>query len=111
MDILERCGIVTKLPTPTVPWQEAEATVYGAEHYVLGTKRITAKLLHDARGYKLIFKHVEAVSFNDLTDHYPVVTIHDIEIAIPGTPGLSMARMRPGEYPAVLRDQEILRIS
>ena len=111
MDILEYCGIVTTLPSVNQPWQQATATIYGAEHYVLGTKCFDAKLTHDTNGYRLVFKNVETVRFDDLSDHYPVVTIHDIEITIPGTPGLSMARMREGAYPVVLRDQDVLRIS
>jgi len=110
--ILERCGIVTKMPVTNPPWRSALVTIYGAERYVIGTNTVAAKLVHDETGYRLVFKTSVGVAHRELSDHYPVVTVHDVEIKFEDTPGLSMANMRPGEYPAVLRDQnDVLRIS
>ncbi len=112
MDILELCGISTTIPPRLdVPWRSARITIYGAERYVLGTKTTPAKLVHDDTGYRLVFKNKIGVPHAALTNRYPVVTVTDVEVAFEGTPGLSMAKMRPGEYPAVLRDQDVLRIS
>lgn len=111
MDILERCGIVTKMPTIDAPWRSALVTIFGAEHYVLGTKTVAAKLVHDETGYRLVFKNSTGVPASELINNYSVATVHDVEVKFEDTPGLSMAKMRPGEYPAVLRDQDILRIS
>ncbi len=110
--ILERCGITTTAPPKLdAPWRSARLTIYGADHYVLGTKTVAAKLVHDASGYRLVFRDKIGVPHANLTNRYPVVTVTDVEVAFADTPGLSMAKMRPGEYPAVLRDQDVLRIS
>lgn len=112
MDILSLCGIVLTPPTVEAPWQAARVTIYGTERYVLGTKTMSAKLIRsEYGGYQLVFKDTVGVEFSELTNRYPVVTVHDVEVVLPGTPGLSMAKMRRGEYPAVLRDQDVLRIS
>ncbi len=109
------CGITTPLPNPTrleAAWSEATVTIYGAERYVLGTKSVAAKLVADAGGgFRLVFRNQLSIPRAALTNTYPVVTVVDVVVSMPGVPGLSLAIMRSSEYPAVLRNEDALRIS
>lgn len=109
------CGITTPLPNPArleAAWSEATVTIYGAERYVLGTKHVAAKLVTDGgSGFRLVFRDALGIPCAALTDHYPVVTVADVVVSMPGVPGLSLAMMRRSEYPAVLRNEDVLRIS
>ncbi len=93
---------------------KAKLSFMGAQNYVLGTKLVDLTLRTGTDGFHMSFAaglEVKAEQF--LGNKIRQTTVHDVLVEFPDMPmpGLSMAKLHPGIYPRVLRDQDTLRVA
>ena len=105
------CGIS---PTPKEAeenWVKAEMKFIGADRYVLGTKRVAVSFAKQKKGISLVIKGPTSVPAAELLG--PKISagkLYDVELHTSELV-LSLASLRPGSYPKVLRMNETVEIT
>ena len=105
------CGISSAPAKPAENWVKAEMRFIGADRYVLGSKRVAVSFAKQKKGISLVIKGPPSVPAAMLLG--PKISagkLYDVEL-VTAELTLSLASLRPGSYPKVLRMNEVVEIT
>jgi len=109
-ELYRLCGLSDlekpRTPLPQGKWIPAKLKFIGAENYVLGTKDSEVILKTAKTGFSLMIKGPLVINANLLMGPKHVEgKLYDVEVYVESLK-LSLASLRKGEYPKVLRYDE-----
>jgi len=110
-ELYRLCGLQPYPSAPPRRWVPAQLQFIGAEGYVLSSKRIEVCIEPGRDGICLTTRGRLSVKSNSLLGkHVKHARLFDVQVVTESVT-MSLAKLRPGMYPLVLRDDEVVTLN